>query len=195
MNLYKLIFEADLGEIPEKEDEDVKVGKKSRLSRGSVDDQIDSLLIKFESESALKESDLDNLAEAFLTKKIEVLLQEQETLDPAADAEGATTGSEEQTEEDEAEPNKSKIDIDQFGSKVARLIMNFDKLLKVEAAIYNRAKAFLKENYNEEHTERFDAILESQYDIEIEDDFADEEGRATPQGLGAYAGGTGTGGG
>ena len=36
--------------LTEKSDDDVRVGKKSRLARDSVDDQIDSLLIKFESE-------------------------------------------------------------------------------------------------------------------------------------------------
>ena len=50
--LYNLIFEADVGEIPELSDEDVKAGEKTKLARDSLDDQIDSLLIKYEKECA-----------------------------------------------------------------------------------------------------------------------------------------------
>ena len=81
------------------------------------------------------------------------------------------------------------LDIDSFGSKVARLVMNYQNLLKVETAIVNRAFKFINDNYDKEHAERLNAILEAQYDIQIEQDFADEEGRPTPQGLGAYEGG------
>jgi hypothetical protein len=66
--------------------------------------------------------------------------------------------------------------------------------LKLKQLYLNRAVEFLKDNYDSEHAERFYAILEEQYDIEIDEDFIDDEGRPAPQGLGAYDGGSGGGG-
>ena len=195
MNIYNLLFEAEKGQIPEKMDDDVRVGKKTKLARDSVDDQIDSLLVKYESES-LREvlDDEANLDESFFRKSLKTLLFEQEEpLDPAADEE-ATTGSEMIDEDQPADEETPDLDIDQFGSKVARLVMNYQQLLKVETAIVNRAVEFVQKHYDEEHVERLYAILEEQYDIEIEEDFVDEDERAVPQGLGAYDGGSGAGG-
>lgn len=191
MDILKLIFEAEKGKFPEKVDDDIKVGKKSRLARDSADDQIDSLLIKYESESVREE---ETLEESLKNKSLKYLLREEEgdVLDPAADAE-ATTGSEMRDEDEAGEEETPDLDIDVFSSKVARLIMNYDHLLKIEAVILNRAVEFLKDNYDNEHAERFYAILEEQYDVEIDEDFLDDEGRPAPQGLGAYDGGSGGG--
>ena len=192
MDLFKLIFEAEKGKFPEKVDDDIKVGGKSRLARDSADDQIDSLLIKYENES-IKEDD-ETLEESLAKHSLRYLLREEEDIvDPAADAE-ATTGSEMIDQKEAGEEAQANLDIDVFSSKVARLIMNYDHLLKVESVILNRAVEFLKDNYDAEHAERFYAILEEQYDIEIDEDFIDDEGRPAPQGLGAYDGGSGGGG-
>ena len=191
MNTYRYLFEAEKGEIPEIQDDDVKVGKKTRLARDSVDDQIDSLLVKYESESIRDEA--ETLEESFYKKSLKTFLFEQEeALDPAADEE-ATTGSEIIDEEEPAEEEQPDLDIDQFGSKVARLVMNYQQLLKIETAIVNRAVEFIQKNYDDEHVERLYAILEEQYDIQIDPDFAEEEERARPLGLGAYDGGSGGG--
>jgi hypothetical protein len=191
MDIYRLLFEAEKGKFPEKENDDIRVGKKSRLARDSADDQIDSLLIKYESESIREE---DTLEESLSRQSLKFLLKEQEdAIDPAADSE-ATTGSEIQDEKEKGEEEQANLDIDIFTSKVARLIMNYDHLLKIESVILNRAVEFLKENYDGEHSERFYAILEEQFDIKIDEDFIDEEGRPAPQGLGAYDGGSGGGG-
>lgn len=193
MNLYNLLLEAVKGDIPEKSDDDVKVGKKSRLARDSVDDQIDSLLIKFESESLREKDEEEKMNESLRMQNLKWLLTEQEALDPAAD-EAATTGSEMIDEDEPAEEDTPNLDIDAFSSKVARLVMNYQQLLKVETAIVNRAVEFLKQEYDEEHSERFYAILESQYDIEIEQQFPNYDSPAPPQGLGAFDAGTGGGG-
>ena len=190
MNIYKFLFEAEKGEIPEKMDDDVRVGKKTKLARDSVDDQIDSLLVKYESESLReKEDEGTSINESFFNKNLRaLLLEEEEVLDPAADEE-ATTGSEMIDEEEPAEEETPDLDIDQFGSKVARLVMNYQQLLKIETAIVNRTAEFIGKHYDEEHVERLYAILEEQYDIEINEDFVEEDDRAVPQGLGAYDGG------
>ena len=187
MDLFKLIFEAEKGKFPEKVNDDIKVGGKSRLARDSVDDQIDSLLIKYEAESIKEDS--ETLEESLSNYSLKFLLKEEDVVDPAADEE-ATTGSEIQDEDQAGEEEKANLDIDVFSSKVARLIMNYDHLLKVESVILNRAVEFLKDNYDAEHSERFYAILEEQFDIEIDEDFIDEEDNPpAPQGLGAYSGG------
>jgi len=191
--MNKLILEAEKGDIPEKSDDDVKVGKKSRLARDSVDDQIDSLLIKFESESIREDNEDQDLNESLYKMSLKWLLREQETFDPAAD-EQATTGSEIRDEDDPAEEETPDLDIDIFSSKVARLVMNYQQLLKVETAIVNRAAEFLKDEYDDEHTKRFYAILEEQFDIEIDQQFPNYDKPARPQGLGAYDGGSGGGG-
>ena len=188
MNIYDLLFEAEKGEIPEKMDDDVRVGKRSKLARDSVDDQIDSLFVKYESESLREKDEEGSLDESFFKKHLKTFLLEQEALDPAADEE-ATTGSEIIDKEEAAEEAMPDLDIDQFGSKVARLVMNYQQLLKVETVIVNRAAEFIEKNYDEEHVNRLYAILEEQYDIEIDEDFVEEDERAIPQGLGAYDGG------
>jgi hypothetical protein len=192
-SIYKLILEAEKGDIPEKSDDDVKVGKKSRLARDSVDDQIDSLLIKFESESIREDNEERDLNESLHTMSLKWLLREQEAFDPAADEE-ATTGSEIRDEDEAAEEETPDLDIDIFSSKVARLVMNYQQLLKIETAIVNRAAEFLNSEYDDEHTKRFYAILEEQFDIQIEKQFPDYDGPARKQGLGAYDGGSGAGG-
>lgn len=192
MNLYNYLFEASKGEIPEREDDDVKVGKKSRLARDSVDDQIDSLLIKYESESVRSDDELKKIDESLFKNSL-LFLIEQEVLDPAAEEE-TTTGSEIIDQEEEAEQEMPDLDIDQFAAKVARLVMNYQQLLKVETVIVNRAMEYLGQNYDKEHKERFNAILEEQFDIQISKFFPDESGEVAPQGLGAYDGGTGGGG-
>jgi len=187
-SLYKFLLEAEKGDIPEKNDDDVRVGKKSRLARDSVDDQIDSLLIKFESESIKNDNEERDLNESIYNMSLKWLLREQDTFDPAADEE-ATKGSEIRDENEAAEEETPDLDIDIFSAKVARLVMNYQQLLKVETAIVNRASEFLKSEYDDEHSKRFYAILENQFDIEIDQEFPDYDKPARKQGLGAYDGG------
>jgi hypothetical protein len=195
--LYKLIFEADVGEIPEISDEDVKAGEKTKLARDSLDDQVDSLLIKYEKECAWETDEDATVSKEDLnehTSKIyNFIFEAEEVLDPAAVEAGATAGSEMQTQDEPAEEAEMKIDIDLFSKKVGRLVKNFQNLLKAETAIVNRAISFLRTNYNEDHVERFKAILEKQLDIISDPDIIEYQDAPPPQGLGAYDAGTGGG--
>ena len=194
MKLYDLIFEKKEDIEPEK---GIKVGRKTRLAKDSLDDQIDSLLIKYESESIIDdEGHADFINENMYDRFMRYLIIEQEkTLDPAAEESGKAKGSERQEEDEEGEERTPNIDIDVFTKKVARLIMNADSLLNVEQVILNRSEKFVRENYNEEHLDRFRTILEKQFDIEADLIFRDFEESQTendpPQGFGAFAGGTG----
>ena len=198
--LYNLIFEADVGEIPEISDEDVKAGEKTKLARDSLDDQIDSLLIKYEKECAWETDEDTKVSKEDLNESPSNMynfifeVERGEVLDPAAIEAGATAGAEMQTEDEPGEESEMKIDIDLFSKKVGRLVKNYDKLLKGPTAIVNRAISFLRKNYNEDHVERFKAILEKQLDIIADPDIIEYQDEDIPQGLGAYDGGSGGGG-
>ena len=196
MKLYKYLFEADEEEIPEEDSVKVDVSRKIRLARDSVDDQIDSFLVKFESESALDED--EQLEESFYNHDLKYLLNEQPVLDPEAEAAKKPQGSEETEIETAEKAGRMVIDIDSFTSKVARLIINSDRLLDLQSAIVNRTIDFLENYYDADHVERFKSILEQQYDIDSKVfDRTYEANPAeydSPQGLGAYDGGSGGGG-
>lgn len=197
MKIYDLIFEKKEEERDPEKGEGIKIGKKTRLAKDSLDDQIDSLLIKYETESIINdEGHADFINENMYNRFMKGLILEQEgALDPAAEKSSQAKGSERQEEDEEGEEKMLNIDIDIFTKKVARLIMNADKLLNIEQVILNRAEKFIRENYNEDHLERFRTILEKQFDIEADLIFRDFEDNPSetdaPQGLGAYAGGTG----
>lgn len=200
MKIYDLIFEKKEEDVAPEKGEGIKVGKKTRLAKDSLDDQIDSLLIKYEMESIIDDEGHSDFVNENMYNKFmkDLIVEQEEALDPAAEKAGKTKGSERQEEDEEGEEKTPNIDIDVFTKKVARLIMNADKLLNVEQAILNRSEKFLRDNYNEEHIERFKTILEKQFDIESDLVFRNFKDNPTehdaPQGFGAFAGGTGAGG-
>lgn len=182
----------------------------TRLSLDSVDDQIDSYIIKFEQEAAeAAQSDEEMIFEALRTKSMLKFLLEQDDVSDLADP-GAGTAAEEPTEEpdepvgsEDEKPAlkpaplvKTNIDIDAFTKKVARLVMMSDRLLDVKSVIINRSLMFLKKNYTDEYVERMKEILETQFDFNMTDDeffYAPDaegsEGKPTGPGLGTGGGG------
>ena len=139
---------------------------KSRLSDVSVDDQIDSMLIRFEEQSVMQESYLNSLA----------LLLEAEPEDkgkkPKADTdeedeEDKTASSEDVEIDSGADPVTPKIDIDAFSSKVARLVENFPRLLDIATVILMRSRNFLEENYGKAVADEFEESLDRNHGLEI----------------------------
>ena len=190
LKIYNLLFEGDEDERPEVAGNDVIVGQRTRLAKDSIDDQIDSLLLKYLSTSAIDEE------EKVVSESIFSYLFEQEgedVLDPAAEEEGKPQGSEEVEVDEEGEPSKQKIDIDKFTLSVANLVKNYQNILKPEMAIINRAQKFLRDNKNEEHEERVLDILEKQHDIRVKkySRQGDDVGIDVPTGTGAYDAGSG----
>jgi hypothetical protein len=196
MKLYKLIYEAEEFERPELDGFDVEVGSKTKLAKDSLDDQIDSLLLKFSSLSIIDKEDEDQVNE---TVSLYSLLYEveEDVIDPAAEEADNPQGSEEVEVDEEADQPKPKIDIDKFALRVADLVKNYESVLKPEMAIVNRAIKFLEDNENEEHKLRFLDILENQHDIRVKkyNRQGDDVGIDVPQGVGAYDAGSGAGGG
>tara|TARA_R110001583_G_scaffold31043_2_gene106535 strand:+ start:17016 stop:17669 length:654 start_codon:yes stop_codon:yes gene_type:complete len=182
------------------------------LEKDSVDDQIDSFLIKFEKESIVKPSDAEvaGLSESFTSLSLRALLEqaedveaeeaEDEEIEDADETEDAEEEEEEVSEpagsEDvnpDVEANESvpkiPLDMDAFTKRVARLAMNYDVLLDVKTTIVNRAMNFLLEHYNKEHVSEMKEILDTQFDFDLGGPSDDPPPQ--PYAAGAWAGGTG----
>ena len=173
----------------------------------SVDNRIDSFLIKFESESQVPDEDM--ILESLKGLTLRALL-EQDAADDAEEAEGDVDEEAEEeagddAEEDEpadTEPTGSErivvdeplktpqipLDVDQFALRIGKLILNAGVLLDLKTVIVNRSLKFLTDNYDEAHAKRLLESLDGQFDIEIDDPGAPSE---VPFAAGAYAGGTG----
>ena len=161
----------------ENEDE----AKKESLD--SVDDQIDSYILRFENES-IKDSDDEMIMESLRLRTLRFLLEQEEGEDAEAAAPEAAaepdaeeqevsdpTGSEVPKEDPQGVSPKPPLDIDAFTKKVARLVMNYRDLLRIEPVIVNRAIAFLEKNYGnkgKDYVDRMVDILDSQYDFNLE---------------------------
>ena len=161
----------------ENEDE----AKKESLD--SVDDQIDSYILRFENES-IKDSDDEMIMESLRLRMLRFLLEQEEGEDAEAAAPEAAaepdaeeqevsdpTGSEVPKEDPQGVAPKPPLDIDAFTKKVARLVMNYRDLLRIEPVIVNRAIAFLEKNYGnkgKDYVDRMVDILDSQYDFNLE---------------------------
>ena len=172
----------------------------------SVDNRIDSFLIKFESESQVPDEDM--ILESLKDLTLRALL-EQDAAGDAADAEDDVgdeadaeagdedeegpadtepTGSERSVVDEPLDTPKIPLDVDQFALRVGKLILNADVLLDLKTVIVNRSLKFLTDNYDEAHAKRLLESLDGQFDIDIDDPGAPVE---TPFATGAYAGGTG----
>ena len=167
----------------------------------SVDDQIDSYIIKFERDSIVSEE--DSIMEALKRMSLETLLEQDspEEEDAAPEDDDAETGgdatepevqdpigSEEISATEPATPPKLPLNVDEFTKRVARLVENAEVLLSVRSVIINRAFNYLLENYDQAHVDAMKEVLDEQFDFDIDDPGRPVE---TPYAVGAYAGGTG----
>lgn len=166
---------------------------KSRLSMQSVDDQIDSLLMQFE-EKAISESytlSLRVLLEAPGDEEDEgegapdggspegevtagkPKISDVETPAPTGEkpriqGEDSTSSSAKIDAESAVDPMKPRVDINQFASRVARLVENYQSLLDVSSVILTRAQNFLRENYDQATVDELVEVLETEYGIALE---------------------------
>lgn len=150
-----------------------RMSKKTKQALDSVDDQIDSHILKFENESIKNSSEDEIIMEALRSLSLRFLL-EAEGDEPAADdlqPESDPVGSEATKDAPEAVDPKPPLDIDAFTKKVVRLILNYRDLLRIEPVIVNRASAFLEKNYGnkgKDYVERMVNILDTQFDFNLE---------------------------
>ena len=189
---------------------------RARPAADSVDDQIDALLLRYESASIRKgdsiNESLKKLNLRFLLEQDEEPADEEPVEEPAdaepADAEPAEEPTDEEPADESEEPDPSgsddmsvtspaprqkvpDLDIDKFTSRVVRLMNNYESLLNIEESIINRAKSFLDENYGEAFVYEFVNNLSNQYGLETSE-FGNIPAISDDKfAVGAFAGGTG----
>ena len=161
--------------------------------RDSVDDQIDSFILKYENDSILQPADHEmvSIQESFNNLSISSLLSEQDEEDIDQDAEEVEDESPEVEAEEELpeiEEPKLDIDIDSFTERIARLTLNSDVLLDVKSVILERTYRFLRDNYSEDYVDKMKQILEQEFNFDLAK--SDNEPRDN-YAVGAWAGGTG----
>jgi hypothetical protein len=197
-----------------------KVSGATRLSKTSLDDQVDSFLLNYERMSLISEQDADEdeINESLTNNSLSVLLEaegdeleeeppedlgEPEAEAPATDAEDDSADSDEDemvdgedVDVDEpAEEPVPLIDIDQFVQRVARLATRPEHLLDLQSAIVNRALKFLGDNYTDTHVEKAQDILSNNFDFDFNTRFDDSEETPVAYGAGGEpSGGLGSGG-
>ena len=182
----------------------MELKKKPRLSKDSVDDQIDSILLKYESdcivsmqpsadgtfgEGVLREAGEDDDEEggAPAPKTPELGDPDEEK---NAEIESQTANKDDQKPDVESDPLTPKIDLKMFCGKVSRLATNYDALLDMPIAIVNRARNYLKQNYGQALADEFAEIMERDYDIELQHEDPTEP-RERPIAVGGAATGLG----
>jgi len=213
-NIYRMLFEEEEGnkvnnDTPESDLFIVKGLKPTaRKSNVSVDEQIDSLILLYENKSI--KSDEDLLMEILSNKSLNLkfLFEQNEeppteeptetpddepadttSSDSPSDAGSATTSN---PAEEDVVPD---LDVSKFTSKIARLIMNYRNLLRIEDVILNRGKNFLDENYGDAFVKKYLDVLERDYGI-VASEFEDEEDvEDAPFAFGANPAGAGMSGG
>lgn len=212
MSLRDLIFEQEDVDLPVSMDNATKA---TRLSKKSVDDQIDAYILKFENASIGKK-DSDVIAESLRMLSLLPILKEQEEEEAEEDMEedfgeeegdspgeaaedpevSDPAGSEDVEVEDAVSiVKKPPIDIDNFAKDIARLSMNYNAQLDIPTVIVNRAISFLKENYDDVHAKSLIETLNSEFDFNIG---LKSSSNQRPAALGAFGepeGLSGTGGG
>lgn len=179
---------------------------KDKPANDSVDDQIDALLLRYETSSIRKEPSIN---ESLANLNLRFLIEQEEPADDAPEEEAAEDASEAEAEEaaEPAEPSGSEdisvsepaenqevpdLDVDRFANRVVRLLNNYQSLLNVEEAVLNRAKTFLDENYGDEFVQAFNDTLVQTYGIEPVEFNNVPEVEEDKYAVGAFAGGTGS---
>ena len=186
---------------------------RARPAKDSIDDQVDALILRYESASIRKEPSLN---ESLKELNLRFLLEqdaEEEAVEPPAEEEAVEPTAEEEQEveppaeeEQEVEPTGSEemtiskpadkqnipdLDIDKFTMRVVRLVMNHSNLLNIEEAIINRTKNFLDENYGDVFVQQFLESLSGKYGLETSDYSNIPDVQDDNFAIGAFAGGTG----
>jgi len=211
--IYKYLFEAEESSNKQAPEDPISVKEplvKARPSTDSVDDQIDSLLLRYENASIrAEEKQVSSINESLSKLNLRILLEQEEDEDLGEEGEGGEeepaedeeapdpVGSEDMTVTEPADDQKiPPLDVDAFTSRVVRLFMNHDNLLNIKEAIINRAKNFLDENYGDKFVNVYLEILENEYGVGLEEIQGARYAEDDVFGIGANPAGSGiTGGG
>ena len=140
---------------------------KTRLSKDSVDDQIDSFILKFERESIVSPESL--VMESLAGMNLSALLFEQDEEEGEKDLGAEDSASSTDVVVDQAieTVKKPPMDVDAFAKRIARLALGYRNQLDIPTVILNRSLNFLKENYDESYVSQVMDILDNQFDFNL----------------------------
>lgn len=190
--------------------------RRPRLSKDSVDDQINQILLKYESDCIVSTATIpEEIGEAYVRSIIRQQLTEADDDKDEDEDEGSqkpelgSPSGEEKEEEAEVEsqtadmddqrpmaasdPMTPKIDIKMFCGKVSRLATNYDALMDMPIAIVNMAYKYITQNYGQALADEYKEIMERDFDIELEHEDPTKP-REIPIAVGGAATGLGGGG-
>ena len=202
--IYSYLFEQEEKKFNDPTENNVSFKKNSgtKASQDSVDDQIDSLILMYESKSIRDED--EKLFESIFKRSLRMLLEQEEeggdeaAEEPADDAASADSPSGSEAPGDVPPANKDRVpdlDIDAFTQKIARLVMNHRNLLRIEDVIINRAKNFLDENYGDAFVSKYLDDLQIKFGIETSEFPGLDDDDDAPYAIGANPAGAGISGG
>lgn len=156
------------------------VKRRPRLSQDSVDDQIDSILLKYESDCIVSvggETMMNAMGESYEhlfeapgdeeapePKKLELGNPDDEANDEVS---SQVADKDDEEPDEEADPLQPKIDLKMFAGKVSRLATNYDALLDMPIAIVNRAMNYLRQNYSDALANEFSEVMERDFGIKL----------------------------
>lgn len=180
----------------------VLIEQEVALAQDSLDDQIDSILLRFESDSIIGDQetappitgegliDLRSLLEA--PEDEEEPEEDPDADEPPADDEAEPEHddqAQDPTPDAESEPMHPDLDVSKFALKVVRLITSYQNLLDIPTVIATRAYNYLVTNYDQAIADAYKEVLSSQ-GIEL-DEPATSEPETLPIAVGAGASGLG----
>lgn len=185
----------------------IVIEEEIRLSMDSLDDQVDSILMRFESDCILgpegEEEMMPGIGES--RARLTEAPTDDEEKDPKddegppsgkepelgdpeeEDVDDKTSDKEDQEPDTESDPLKPKIDLGKFAGKVSRLVSNFEHLLNLPIAIANRASNYLEQNYGESVAKEFAEVMERDFEVQMEPPTTAEP-REKPIAVGGAAG-------
>lgn len=137
----------------------------------SLDSEIDARIVKYESESMLtdEEDEENKLLESLSSLSLGFLLEQDEEQPPAEEKAGDAADA------PAKDDSKLPLDLNEFTSKIVRLVNHAVDLLPVQQVIVTRAMNYLRDNYDQSYADQMEDILNNQYgfDLSGEDDVID----------------------
>jgi len=168
----------------------------------SLDQAVDRYIIRYEKESiptmSTYEDQINNYSTNAIEKLLENLLNEApEDEVPTEDTPATDTGGDESvtnitdaadttdtadiTDTNDANDNEQQtvmatpqINLQDFTRSIARLVNNFEALINPKEIIINRAKEYIKNNYDTRTAEEFSELLSNNYNITTMSDMEDQ---------------------
>jgi hypothetical protein len=166
--LSRLLFEQEdekedaedtADEEAEGDDEEAAEGEEEGEEEGDAEEE----------EAEMKPFSIDNELESLLIKAEEEAKTSAKTSAASIDSKSIEESKRRMSIRRlyEAPETAKIIDVDHFANRVARIVKNYDSLIDMEQLILKRAVEFLQSNYDEETTDTFQDALKQMHGLEL----------------------------